>query len=263
MIRRRPRARFQDSATHLDTVLVDGIEVPVYAFGGDSPEVFFLPGLGAHPHYYLGLLEKVAVEHCIGVPDLSFATQRILPRALDGYVSATATLLSIMPESCVVTGHSIGGLVALLADRPAIGLSPAVPTRIGWTRLLARAARLQLREYAGLEGREAFAWAAGILLDHSTAAVTKPLAGFPAVNSMLYGRTSHVTPTDHAWQAVLAFHDRLYPYATSTRFFSGRGSGRVSVVPHGHDWPASHPGSAATAIRGFIRSRDGSPEGPQ
>ncbi len=64
----------------------------------------------------------------------------------------------------------------------AIGLSPMIPLPLTWFGQVWRAIRLQLREFAGTEGRRGAAWAVAMLANYVGMVLTAPAKLFAALS---------------------------------------------------------------------------------
>lgn len=238
---------------------VQGLEVPVEIWGSSSETLVFLPGLGAHPRYYRKGLERLAHDLRIVVPDLSFRSHRRLPSNPLGYLAIVQQIALDLAPDAVWSGHSFGGLLALMSDRPAIACAPSVPAQVSLPRMFSRALRLQLREVLGREGRNGFVYAPRIMVDYVSAALLRPGSLFPPVGSLRTAPGSYRPSTPRAVVYISA-RDELYREADYDSYFlstpgadvTDAGSHRpqleVITLADCHDWPSLHPERFATRL---------------
>lgn len=221
----------------------DGLDIPVEIWGSDNPPLVFLPGMGVHPAYYADGLSRLALHFTVTVPDLSFRTHDRLPETIERYLQLTEALAQVFAPNAPRAGHSFGGFLALLGDRPAVALSPTIPIRGGWTAKFGRAVHLQLREYAGFEGRRGICWAWSILRDYARTTALRPRCLFPAISETLRSVTDRYRPVAPAAHVVLARYDSLYRQREYTEYLSSVSNPDIVVrqVERGHDWPVTDP----------------------
>ncbi|MFQ5746003.1 MAG: alpha/beta fold hydrolase [Gemmatimonadota bacterium] len=218
------------------------LRITVWMRGRDGPPLLLLPGMGAHPRYYRTGIDRLSRHHRVAMPDLSFRSHERLPTTIRAYRELVERLTDRYAPAGPVAGHSFGGLLALLGSRPAIALSPTVPVPSGWRTSIARAIRLQLREYAGFEGRAGVGWAWSIMLDYVATAVRRPRCLFPAVSDTLAARVEDLRPECPASVLVLARHDALYRPQEYRAYLADRPDGAsIRWVDSGHDWPVTDP----------------------
>lgn len=219
-----------------------GFEVPVETRGSAADTLVFLPGLGCHPRYYRPGLERLSDRFRTVVPDLSFSTHGRLPADPAGYLAVVEELGRDLAPGAVWSGHSFGALLALLRPGPAIACAPSVPAGIPLWRTVFRAARLQLREYIGLEGRRGPGYASRIMLDYLSTAVGRPRALFPAVRSLERPVDELPIRTGRA-VVYLCARDEMYRSSEYDRYFEIHGHEGVTIerLGDGHDWPILKP----------------------
>ncbi len=216
--------------------------MPVETRGAAERTLVFLPGLGVHPRYYRRGLDRLARSLTVMVPDLSFRSHRRLPATVEDYLDAVSTLEPRVPADAVWSGHSFGGLLAMLRPGPAIACAPSIPSRTPFPTVVARAAWLQLREYTGREGPHGMAYAGRILLDYLRAAILRPRSLFPVV-AALHRSPEGFPVVATPCRVFLCERDEMY----SRREYAGwldrqRGAGiEVEYVRDGHDWPITRP----------------------
>lgn len=233
----------------------DGLTIPV-EIHGVGPPLLFLPGLGVHPDHYREGLSELAAARTVFVPDLSFRTHADLPDRVARYRQLVEDLAARYAPSAPRAGHSFGGFLALLGSAPAVALSPLVPVAIGWRRKVARAVRLQLREYMGFEGRRGVCWAWSIMREYVATAVRRPASLFPAVSETLQAISHVFRPTAPAGRIVLAEFDRLYHVTESESYLSAAGGDfLVRRVPYGHSWPVTRPALLTRELRQALADR--------
>ena len=121
------------------------LDVPIHVRGRASDPLLFISGMGVHPRHYEPGLERLARHFTVIAPDLSFGSNRRLPRDYAGYRDCVQAISDRYAPGAPRTGHSLGGLLALQGDGPAGALSPLIPLPLGWIRQIWRAARLQRR----------------------------------------------------------------------------------------------------------------------
>lgn len=234
---------------HVQRYEARGFEVPVETWGSAADTLVFLPGLGCHPRYYRPGLERLSDRFRIVVPDLSFPTHSRLPPGAAGYLALVEDLARDLAPGAVWSGHSFGALLALLRPGPAIACAPSIPAEIPLWRTVSRALRLQLREYAGLEGRRGPGYAGRIMLDYVSTAVGRPRSLFPAVRSL--ERAPAELPI-RAGRAVvyLCARDEMYRPSEYERYFGLHGHGGVTIeeLEDGHDWPILRPARFAERL---------------
>jgi hypothetical protein len=226
-----------------------GLEVPVELWGSAADTLVFLPGLGCHPRYYRRGLERLARRFRIVVPDLSFRTHSHLPSDPDEYLAVVDDVAGGLAPGAVWSGHSFGALLALLRPGPAIACAPSIPADIPLWRTVSRAAWLQLREYAGLEGRLGPAYAGRILTDYVSTAVVRPDALFPAVVSLKRPPAELPIRTGRA-VVYLCARDEMYRASEYGRYLAACGHEGVTIetLGDGHDWPILRPARFAERV---------------
>lgn len=237
-----------------DLFRFDGLRVPVEIRGAGSP-LIFLPGLGVHPRYYDEGIGRLADHFTVLVPDLSFRTHADLPEQVERYRALAEDLADHYAPTAFRAGHSFGGFLALLGSVPAIALSPLIPLAVGWSQKVGRAARLQAREYLGLEGRRGAGWAWAIFRDYVGTAVRRPASLFPTVSETLHCIADRFRPTAPEAHVVLAEYDRLYHVRESETFLANaeREGLIVRRVRRGHGWPVTHPDLLEIEVRQAVR----------
>jgi hypothetical protein len=228
---------------HVDSFSFDGLQVPVEIHEGPDRPLLYLPGYGVHPRNYGAGIRLLARHFTVFMPDLSFRTHSELPDAVTAYRAFVARFAAHYAPEAPRTGHSFGGLLALLGNRPAVALAPMIPIQAGWPRKIARAALLQAREYAGLEGRRAIGWAFHIFGEYVRTAAVKPRCLFPAVSETLGGIPADLLPTAPRSVLVLARSDRLYLQREYDAYLARSAGSCIETryVSRGHDWPITHP----------------------
>ncbi len=227
----------------IDRFSCHGLDFDVYRWGHGPPGLLFLPGMGVHPHHYAPGLERLSRHFTVVVPDLSFHSNPILPADWSGYLACVEAVAERFAPRAPRAGHSLGGLLALQGDRPAIGLSPLIPVPLGWLRQTWRAVRLQLHEYTGMEGPRGVRWALAMLVNYLGMALTAPEKLFPPLRCTHSELIDEFRPRAPSVRLVLGRHDRLYREAEYGRYVerTGLGSDSVRWLPHGHDWPVTRP----------------------
>ena len=199
--------------------------------------------MGVHPRHYAPGLSRLSRHFPVVAPDLSFRSNPSLPDDWAGYLACVEAVAERFAPNAPRAGHSLGGLLALRGDRPAVALSPLIPVPLGWLRQTWRAVRLQLREYAGMEGPRGVRWALAMAAEYLEMAVTAPEKLFPALRCTHSELTDDFHPRAPAVRLVLGRHDRLYREAEYGRYVERTGLGHDAVrwLPHGHDWPVTRP----------------------
>jgi pimeloyl-ACP methyl ester carboxylesterase len=221
----------------------DGMQAPVEIYSGPDRPLLFLPGFGVHPLNYRAGVERLSRHFTVFMPDLSFRTHDELPLQVSRYLAFVELLSERYAPDAPRTGHSFGGLLALLGARRAVALAPMVPIEAGWPTKIGRAILLQLREYAGLDGRRGVSWAFHIFGEYVRTAVLRPRCLFPAVSELLGGTRDDFRPTAPHSTIVLARRDRLYLQSEYDAYLALAASDRIETryVSQGHDWPVTHP----------------------
>ena len=221
----------------------DGFTIPVEVWGVGTRPLIFLPGMGVHPRYYAEGLGRLASQFTVFVPDLSFRTHDTLPDRIHRYLDLTEAFAARFAPDAPRAGHSFGGFLALLGTSPAVALSPTVPIRVGWTAKVGRAARLQFREYIGLEGRRGVCWAWNIFRDYLRTATRRPHCLFPAVSETLRSVDDRFSPSAPSAHVVLATYDSLYRRREYEAYLATASTPGLVVrqVRRGHDWPVTDP----------------------
>jgi hypothetical protein len=193
------------------------------------------------------------------MPDLSFRTHRVLPRSVDAYRSLVVDFAARYAPNAPRTGHSFGGLLALLGNRPAVALAPMIPIKAGWPRKIGRAALLQVREYAGLEGRRAIGWAFHIFGEYVRTAAITPGCLFPTVSETLGRIPGELLPVAPRSILVLAVKDRLYLQHEYDAYLDRSCSARIETryVSRGHDWPITHPELVESELLAVLGREEG------
>lgn len=229
--------------SRIDRLACGQLEFDVYRWGSGPPGLLFLPGMGVHPRHYAPGLERLARHFSVVSPDLSFRSNSTLPVDWAGYLACVEAVAARFAPDAPRAGHSLGGLLALQGDRPAIALSPLIPVPLGWLRQTWRAVRLQLREYAGLEGARGVRWALAMLVEYVTMAITAPEKLFPTIGCTHSELTDDFRPRAPSARLVLGLHDLLYYEDEYGRYVERAGLDGDSVrwLPHGHDWPVTRP----------------------
>ena len=226
------------------------LDIPVQVRGRSSDPLLFLPGMGVHPRHYGPGLDRLARTFTVFVPDLSFGSNRRLPRDYAGYQACVEAMADRYAPGAPRAGHSLGGLLALQGDAPAVALSPLIPLPLGWFGQIWRAVRLQLREYAGIEGARGVRWALAMLANYAGMALTAPEKLFPALSCTHTDFTADFHPTAPRSRLVLGRFDHLYRRGEYGRFMQLAGLAPDSVrwLPHGHDWPVTQPAAMEAEI---------------
>lgn len=211
--------------------------------GRASDTLLFLPGMGVHPRHYGEGLDRLARHFTVVAPDLSFGSNRVLPDDLLGYLACIDGVAERFAPEAPRAGHSLGGLLAMLGDRRAIGLSPMIPIPLTWFGQVWRAVRLQIREFAGAEGRRGVAWALAMLNNYVNMVFTAPAKLFPAVSCAHRDYDEIFRPRAPGVRLILGHFDELYRQSEYRRFVevSGLTADSIRWLPRGHDWPATHP----------------------
>lgn len=227
----------------METFPFDGLQVPVEIHAGPDRPLVYLPGYGVHPLNYRSGVQLLSRHFTVFMPDLSFRTHNDLPRRVAAYRAFAEAFAAHYAPDAPRTGHSFGGLLALLGDQPAVALAPMIPIMAGWPRKIGRAALLQVREYAGLEGGRGVSWAFHIFGEYVRTAATRPGCLFPAVSEMLGRIPAELLPAAPRSVFILARKDRLYLQREYDTYLAMSDGARVETrfVSHGHDWPVTHP----------------------
>lgn len=227
----------------VDQVSFDGMQVPVEVFAGPDRPLLFLPGFGVHPLNYREGVERLARHFTVFMPDLSFRTHAELPLKVARYLDFVELLRERYAPEAPSTGHSFGGLLAMLGPRRAVALAPMIPIESGWPTKISRAVLLQLREYAGLDGRRGVRWACHIFGEYVRTAALRPGCLFPSVTELLGGIHEEFLPTAPHSTLVLARRDRLYLQSEYDAYLALSDASRIETryVWRGHDWPVTHP----------------------
>lgn len=220
-----------------------GRKVPVEIRGAGSDSLLFLPGMGVHPRHYAAGLERLAGHRRVVTPDLSFGSHLRLPADVAEYLACVEAVAAEFAPDAPRAGHSLGGLLALMGDRPAVALSPLIPIDTTWVAQVWRAVRLQIRELAGIEGARGVRWALAMLANYVNMAITAPGKLFPALGATHTPDTLAFPPTAPAARLVLGRYDHLYRTDEYERYVEAAGWGGSAIrwLPHGHDWPVTHP----------------------
>ena len=227
----------------VEQVSFDGMQVPVEVYSGPDEPLLFLPGFGVHPLNYREGVEKLSRHFTVFMPDLSFRTHVELPLQVARYVAFADLLNDRYAPEAPRTGHSFGGMLALLGSRPAVALAPMIPIGVGWPTKIGRAILLQVREYVGLEGRRGVRWAFHIFGEYVRTAALKPHCLFPSVSETLGEIRDEFLPTAPRSTLVLARRDRLYLQSEYDAYLALSDTTRIETryVARGHDWPVTHP----------------------
>lgn len=231
-------------------VRFDGLDIPVEIRGDHPRSLLFLPGMGVHPRHYAAGLDRLGSHLRVVTPNLSFGTHRSLPVDLDGYLECVDAIAAELAPGAPRAGHSLGGLLALLGDRTAVALSPLIPLPVTWVGQVWRAVRLQLREYAGIEGARGVRWAVAMLANYAVMALTAPSKLFPALGMTHGASMKEFKPEAPDATLVLGRFDHLYraeeyeAYAAAT----GLGPDALRWLPLGHDWPVTRPDLMETEV---------------
>ena len=228
---------------HSETFRHDKLEFQVQIRGRASETLLFLPGMGVHPRHYAEGLDRLARRFTVVSPDLSFGSNRILPEDLDGYLACIDGVAEKFAPHAPCAGHSLGGLLAMLGSRRAIGLSPMIPLPLTWLGQVWRATRLQVREFAGAEGRRGVSWALAMLTNYVSMVFTAPGKLFPAVSCAHREFDEPFRPRAPGVRLVLGHFDELYRQSEYRNYVAASGLPDHSIkwLPRGHDWPATHP----------------------
>ncbi len=243
---------------------VGGREVPVETWGSSPDSLVFLGGLGVRPVYYRPGLELLSRRFRVWVPDLSFRTHRSLPSSPDEYLDLVGALARDMAPRATWVGHSFGGLLALMRRGPAIACAPSVPAEVPLSRMFGRAVWMQLREYAGLEGRIGVTYAGRIMVDYVRTAAFRPTLLFPAI-SALRSPPEAFPPVSREAIVYLCVKDDLYRDGEYRAYFDGPAGAGLEVVPldDGHDWPITRPARLLDRVtEAFERLRGRAEERP-
>ena len=241
---------------HMEQLRVGDMDVPVEIRGRSSEPLLFLPGMGVHPRHYAPGLDRLAHRFTVVTPDLSFGSNRRLPPDYAGYLSCVDAVADRFAPGAPRAGHSLGGLLALQGDTPAVALSPLVPLPLGWFGQVWRAVRLQLREVAGIEGSQGVRWALAMLAEYVGMALTAPEKLFPALacTHSEFGETFR--PRAPSLRLVLGRFDHLYRRSEYGRFMeeAGLDADAVRWLPHGHDWPVTRPAVMEAEVLAALRA---------
>lgn len=241
--------------THTEHLRVDDMAVPVEIRGRSSDPLLFLPGMGVHPRHYAPGLDRLARHFTVVTPDLSFGSNRTLPIDYAGYLSCVEAVADRFAPGAPRAGHSLGGLLALQGYRPAVALSPLLPLPLGWLGQIWRAVRLQLREYAGIEGPRGVRWALAMLAEYVGMALTAPEKLFPALACTHSEFSDDFRPRAPSVRLVLGRFDHLYRRSEYGRFVEdvGLAAEVVRWLPHGHDWPVTRPAVMEAEVLAALR----------
>jgi pimeloyl-ACP methyl ester carboxylesterase len=228
---------------HSETFRHDKLEFQVEIRGRASEALLFLPGMGVHPRHYSEGLDRLARRFTVVAPDLSFGSNRILPEDIEGYLTCIDDVARKFAPDAPRAGHSLGGMLAMLGDRRAIGLSPMIPVPLTWFGQVWRATRLQVREFAGAEGRRGVSWAWAMLTNYVSMVLTAPVKLFPTVSCAHRDFDEVFRPRAPGVRLVLGHFDQLYTQSEYQNFAEASGLTPESIkwLPRGHDWPATHP----------------------
>lgn len=245
---------------HIEHLQVGPFYIPVQIRGRASEPLLFLPGMGVHPGHYESGLDRLARHVTVITPDFSFRSNRTLPLDYEGYLACVDAVADRYASRAPRAGHSLGGLLALQGDTPAIALSPLIPLPVGWPGHLWRAVRLQLREYAGIEGARGVRWALAMLANYAGMVLTAPEKLFPALASLHSDRMEPFRLRAPSARLVLARYDHLYRAGEYVRFVERSGAPPEAIrwLPHGHDWPVTRPAMMESEVLAALRE----PMGP-
>ncbi|HSM07647.1 MAG TPA: alpha/beta hydrolase [Gemmatimonadota bacterium] len=245
---------------HIERVQVDDMDVPVEVRGRSSESLLFLPGMGVHPRHYAPGLDRLAHHFTVVAPDLSFGSNRSLPLDYTGYLACVDAVADRLAPGAPRVGHSLGGLLALQGDTPAVALSPLLPLPLGWVGQIWRAVRLQLREIAGIEGARGVRWALAILAEYVGMALTAPEKLFPALACTHIEFGDAFRPSAPSIRLVLGRFDQLYRRSEYGRFVEdvGLDANAVRWLPHGHDWPVTRPAVMEAEVLSALQDWSGS-----
>lgn len=247
---------------------VHGRKVPVEIRGDGTDSLLFLPGMGVHPRHYSAGLERLAAHYRVVTPDLSFGSHRRLPAHVGEYLACTEAVAAEFAPDAPRAGHSLGGLLALMGDRPAVALSPLIPIDTNWALQIWRAVRLQIRELAGIEGARGVRWALAMLANYVNMALTAPEKMFPTLGATHTSEALAFPPSSPHARLVVGRFDHLYRNEEYERYVAaaGWGSDAIRWLPHGHDWPVTYPElmeiEVLGALRGDLESTVSSGTGP-
>lgn len=220
--------------------------------------------MGVHPRHYDAGLERLAAHCRVVTPDLSFGSHRRLPCDVAEYLVCVEAVAREFAPDAARAGHSLGGLLALMGDRPAVALSPLIPIEVGWVGQVWRAVRLQIRELAGIEGARGVRWALAMMANYVNMALTAPGKLFPALGCTHTAEGRPFRPVAPAARLVLGRFDHLYRNEEYERYVADAGWNEAAIrwLPHGHDWPVTHPelmeAEVLAALRESISSGTGS-----
>jgi hypothetical protein len=242
----------------MDSFAFDGLHVPVEIHEGPDRPLLYLPGYGVHPRNYRAGMLLLARHFTVFMPDLSFRTHTDLPEEVRAYREFVSRFAARYAPEAPRTGHSFGGLLALLGNRPAVALAPMIPIAAGWPRKIGRAALLQAREYVGLEGRRGIGWAFHIFGEYVRTAAVRPRSLFPAVSETLGGISTELLPTAPRSVLVLARRDRLYLQREYDLYLLRSAGSQIETryVSRGHDWPITHPSLVERELTAALGIRD-------
>lgn len=231
-----------------------GRKVPVEIRGSGPGSLLFLPGMGVHPRHYSAGLERLAAHCRVVTPDLSFGSHRRLPAHVDEYLACVETVAAEFAPDAPRAGHSLGGLLALMGDRPAVALSPLIPIDTNWALQVWRAVRLQIRELAGVEGARGVRWALAMLANYVNMALTAPGKLFPALGATHTTEALAFPPSAPRARLVVGRHDHLYRNEEYERYVAAAGWGADAIrwLPHGHDWPVTYPELMEAEVLGAL-----------
>ena len=232
-----------------ETYEAEGLEVPVETWGSGTDTLVFLPGLGCAPQEYARGLGLAARNRRIVALDLSFRGRTDLPTSIEQYVRVVNEVCQQAAPGAPRAGHSFGGLLALLHPGPAIACAPSVPARVALPRTFARAVALQLREYAGLEGRAAVPFALRTSRDYVVRALRRPRALF-SITSALNDDPGTRPARAKAAVVYLCRKDEMYRRLEYDGYFGSSYAAAYEFreVDEGHDWPVTHADRFAERI---------------
>lgn len=245
--------------SHIERLRHGPLDIPVEIRGTASDPLLFLPGMGVHPRHYGPGLDRLARHFTVVAPDLSFGSNRRLPDDYAGYLACVDAVAARFAPGAPRAGHSLGGLLALHGDAPAVAMSPLIPLPLGWFAQVWRAVRLQLREFAGIEGTRGVRWALAMLANYVSMALTAPEKLFPALSCTHTASPADFRPRAPSARLVLGRFDHLYRTEEYDRYVEAAGLDRGDVrwLPLGHDWPVTRPDLMESEVVAALSSGTG------
>ena len=224
----------------------------VHGRSGGAPEIVVVPGLGA-----LGYLMP-AVRACAGwtrvqpldLPGFGHPTTARLPATLDAVAGALSAWLAVVPDAPVVlVGHSTGAQSALRAalDHPA-AVRLLVLAGATFPPHLRRLPPLAAAVAATLP-REQLGEVPAVLPYYRRGARRLP----ELLTSALADRPEQVvTGLTPPLLVLRGEHDHLCPRPWAAELADRAPSGRLQVLPGGHNSPWTHPEATSQALRAAV-----------